>query len=348
MSGEVIEAGVDISVFKLYSIGTAAENIEFGKTELEIWPSEQLSSVDGDITTNQTNISSEGENADGGKYTQNINAGNSLKAKWLSRNAQRPFPGLVRRGEKVMVWRNADTSEWWWEEMGDDIRYRRGDIMTMACVSTIVNKDDPLSPLNSYWFEIDSLNGVIRLSTTKLNNEACNYLFEFMTREGTFRLQDSLGNYLKLESNDLRWTLTNGADTTLVMDAENTTLSMTGKFTVNAANLDFNIGEAINVNAETKTENIRSQFSLNAVTATMTATANYSINSPTIGLNGALSSAGYGGGSGSANFSGTMDIEGATTIAGETTIVGELTNNGINVTSHNHNGDSGGDTGPMK
>lgn len=345
MSGEV---GVDVSVFKMYSIGTAAENMEFGKSELEVWPSEQLSSVDGDVTTNQTNISTEGENADGGKYTQNINAGNSLKAKWLSRNANRPFPGLVRRGEKVMLWRNSDTSEWWWEEMGDDAHYRRGDIMTLACISTIVNKGDPLSPLNAYWFEIDSLNGVIRLSTTKLNNEACNYLFEFMTHEGTFKLMDDIGNYLKLESKDLRWTIVNAAETSLIMEAENTTLSMVGKFTVNAANMDFNIDNAINVNANTKTETIQSEFSLNAMTATMTATTNYSINSPTIGLNGALSSAGYGGGAGSAKFSGTMDIEGATSITGETTVDGTLTNNGIDVTTHKHPGDSGGTTGPMQ
>lgn len=345
MSGE---ASVDFSVFKLYSIGTSAEDLEFPNTELEVWPTEQMSAVDGDITSNQTNISAEGQNADGQKYTQNINSGTTLKAKWLSRDTNRPYPGLIRRGESVMIWRNADTSEWWWEEMGKDHSYRRGDMWILACVSTIVKEGESLSPLNSYWFEIDSLNGVIRLSTTKLNNEACNYIFEFMTREGTFRLVDSIGNLLKLESKDLRWTILNAAQTSLVMDAENTTLSMAGKYTINAANMDVNILNDININATTKTENIRSEFTLNTVTATMTATANYTVNSAAITLNGPLSSYGYGGGPGSSKFTGTMDVEGETTFKGDSTVTGTLTNNGINVTRHNHRGDSGGMTGLMQ
>lgn len=336
------------SVFNLYSIGTAAEDLEFGTRDLEVWPGEQMSGVDGDVTSNQTNISTDGQNATGQKYTQNINTGTTIKAKWLSRNSNRPYPSLIRRGEGVKIWRNADTDEFWWEEIGDDIYMRRGDIYSIACISTIVEEGEPISHLNSYWFEMDSLNGVIRLSTTKLNNEACAYLFQFMTREGTFTLEDDIGNGLKLESNDQRWTVKNAADTTLVMDGPDTTLSMNGKYTVNARDCVYNIDNDFTINALTKTENITNEFSLNTIQATMTATTNYSINAPTIGLNGALTSAGYGGGAGSANFQGTMDIEGPTKITGETTVDGILTNNGINVSAHKHPGDSGGTTGPMQ
>jgi hypothetical protein len=333
---------LNMSVFRLYSIGTAAENMEFGKRTLEVWPSEQMPAVDGDVTTNQTNISTEGTDAQGQKYTQNINAGNVIEAEWLSYNSNRPFPSLIRRGEKVKIWRNSDTDQFYWTEMGTDIRYRRGDIYTIACISTIVNDDDPISHENSYWFELDSLNGVIRLSTTALNNEACKYLFEFMTREGTFQLSDSIGNYLKLESVDQRWTIMNAAETSLIMDGADTTLTMTGKYTVNAQDCLFNITNDFTIEATTKTENIRNEFSLNTVTATMKADTNYTVNSASITLNGPLSSFGFGGGAGSAKFQGTMDIEGTTTVQGD------LNNNGIKVTGHNHQGDSGGQTGPMQ
>ncbi len=348
---------VSASVFTLYSIGTAAEDIEFGTRELEVWPGEQMQATDGDVTTNQSNIKAEGQDAIGRKYTQNINTGNVIRAEWLSRNTHRPFPGLIRRGEKVMLWRNSDSDEFWWEEMGDDIRYRRGDVFSLACISTVVNEGDPISMENTYWFEIDSLNGVIRLSTTDLNGEACTYLFELMTREGVFRIEDSVGNYLKLESTEQRWTVVNAAETELVMDKENTTLSMNGKFTVNALNMECNIKEliklvatdfkqeitnSITVNATSKTEEISASYTLNTVSASMTGSTNYTIASSAIGLAGPIAAAGYGGGAGSASFNGSMDIQGATTVDGT------LTNNGINVTAHKHPGDSGGTTGTMQ
>lgn len=356
-------ANVQASVFTLYSIGTAAENIVFPETELEVWPGEQKQGLDGDVTSHQENISVDGQNAVGQKYTQNINTGNVIRAKWLSRNTNKPFPGLIKRGESVKIWRNADSDEFWWEEMGKDIHYRRGDIHVIACISTIVEKGDPISMENAYWFEIDSLNGVIRLSTTKLNNEACSYLFEFMTREGMFRLEDSVGNYLRLDSVDQRWRIVNAAGTELDMHAENTTLSMSGKMTINAQNMDFNIEQLFKVIAQDMTQEISNaittsstthevtttaSYTLNSLTADMNATTSYSISAPTIGLNGALTSMGFGGGAGSAKFVGSMDIEGTTTMDGDSTVTGTLMNDGKNVTTHHHRGDSGGTTGPME
>ena len=355
---------VQASVFVLYSIGMAAENMEFGgSSELEVLPGEQMQALDGDVTANQENMSSEGQDSVGRKYTQNINTGKVIRAKWLSRNTNRPFPSLIRRGESVMIWRNSDTDEFWWEEMGQNIRYRRGDVYTIACISTIVGPDDPISMENSYWFEIDSLNGIIRFSTTDLNGELCRYLVEIMAKEGKLLIEDTIGNYLRLDSVDQRWRIVNAAATELDMHAENTTLSMTGKMVINAQNMDMNIDQllkisatdfkqeisnSIEVSAVTKTENITTSYSLETVQATMTATANYTINSASIALNGPLTSMGYGGGAGSAKFVGSMDIEGNTTMTGDQNVDGTITNNGINVSTHNHRGDSGGQTGNMQ
>lgn len=337
------------SVFHLYSIGHAAENMEFGTDgSLEVFPAEQMSGLDGDLTSNQTNVSAEGENGEGQKYTQNINTGSTIKASWLSRDSNRPFPSLIRRGEKVIIWRNSDTDEFCWEEYGRDIYMRRGDIYTIACISTVVNKDDPLSNKNSYWFEIDSLNGVIRLSTTKLNNEACEYLFEFMTREGTFTLSDSIGNFMKLESTDHRWTIANAANTTLVMDGADTTLTMSGKYTVNAQECEYNIQNMFATNCDQKVDKFASSWEVTTDKSTITSMSNYTVNSASITLNGPLSSFGMGGGAGSAEFTGTMTLHGDSTFNGDSTVSGTLMNDGKNVTTHNHRGDSGGNTGPMQ
>ena len=132
---------------------------------------------------------------------------------------------------------------------------------------------------------------------------------------------------------------------------------MSGKMTINAQNMEFNIDQlfkviasdftqeidnAITVTATTKEETYTASYTLNSLTADMTATTKYSINSPIIALNGALTSTGYGGGVGKAVFRGETDFEGPTNVEGD------LTNNGINVSRHDHQGDSGGTTGPMQ
>lgn len=343
-----MSGNVQVSVFHLYSIGAAAENMEFGKTELEVWPGEQMPNLDGEVTSNQTNITADGEDAEGRKYTQNINTGNTIKAEWLSNDTNRPFPSLIRRGEKVMIWRNSDTGEFWWREMGDDVHMRRGDIYVISCVSTIIEEGTPISHENSYWFEIDSLNGVIRLSTTKLNGEACTYLFEFMTRNGTFKLEDDIGNLMYLESVDHRWTIKNASDTSLVMDGADTTLSMPGKYVVNAQECIYNITNAFTTNCDSKIDNFTSSWEVTTQETTLNSVSSYTVNSASITLNGPLSSFGYGGGAGSAKFTGTMELDGDSTVTGQSTVNGDLVNNGVNVTRHNHQGDSGGTTGPMQ
>lgn len=338
-----MEQDMEVSVFKLYSIGTAAENLEFGQTKLEVWPSEQFPEVDGDVTSNQTNISTDGENADGQKYTQNINTGNVLQAEWLPRDTNRAFPSLIRRGELVLIYRNSDSDEFYWEEMGKNIHYRRGDIWCIACVSTVVEKDTPIGPKNAYWLEIDSLNGMVNLSTTKLNGEAAEYKLEIQARDGRVEIADDLGNFFRLESPDQRWTLMNGAQSSLVMDAENVTLSMTGKYTVNAQEVEYNIQDTITENATTKVENITESFTLNTITATMTADTSYTINAATIGLNGNIGAGGFGGGVGTAKFNSSLDVTGPVGMQSGLDVAGTIMNDGLNVTTHRHKDSRNGD-----
>lgn len=338
MSGDI-----EVSVFKLYSIGTAAENMEFGQIELEVWPSEQFPQADGDITSNQENISAEGQNAEGQKYTQNINTGNTIRATWLSRDTNRPFPSLIRRGELVLIYRNSDSDEFYWEEMGKNIHYRRGDIWCVACISTVVDENTPIGPKNAYWLEIDSLNGVVRLSTTKLNAEAAAYKLEIMAREGRVELADDIGNYFRLESPDQRWTLMNASESSLTLDAENITLNCNGKYTINAKQMEANIQEDITVNAQTKTENIQQSYTLQTITASMNASANYTISSAAISLAGPITGGGYGGGSGSATFNGTMHVSDAMTTGSTLETGGQITAAGLNLNTHKHKDSRGGD-----
>lgn len=355
---------MEVSVFKLFSVGEAAENLEFGKRELEVRPTEAQPDLDGDVTSNVTNITAEGKDAQGIAYSSNINATSTIKAKWLSRDATRPYPGLIRRGETVLIWRVGDSDEYYWEEAGKDTQYRRGDMWMIACVSDVVKEGDHISPLNAYWFEIDSLNGVIRLSTTKANNELVSYLWEFMCKEGKFTLKDSNDNIFTLDSGGHFWKLANATGSMMEMNKETTTFTNPHDFIVNARNIEFNANENITmkagkniegtaasaINLECVTYELKAQtsYTLNTTTASCNASANYSIAAPNIGLAGNISSTGVGGGAGTASFKANLSVEGSTDFVGNSNVTGILTNNGINVSKHNHLDSRNGTCSPMQ
>lgn len=324
---------LDTSVFRVYSRGIAAENATLASRVLEVWLQEDQVAMDGDVTSNVQNISATGKTAEGMEFSSNINVGTTVQAEWLSFNSNRPYPPLVRRGERLIIWRNADTSKYYWQEMGLDGHYRRGDFICMAAVSTVVEEGTPLSHENAYWFEVDSLNGIIKISTTDLNNEATTYALSLLTREGVFKFEDGLGNLLKLESLDKRWTIENGDQTKLVLDGINTLLEMQGDFRLKAKNVLCDIFENMKFN-------VAQNFSLQSMSSTMTAEVSYNISAPTIGFEGNLSSGGTGGGVGTASFNSQ------TTFNGRTIMEDGLTLNGIEQELHIHDGQHGPTNGP--
>lgn len=327
------EEHIESSVLRVYSRGIAAENITFGSRTLEVWLQEKSPALDGDLTANVTNITASGVNAEGASFSQNVDTSATVNAEWLSRNSNRPYPPLVRRGERLIIWRNADTDKYYWEEMGLDGTYRRGDIICMASVSTIVDKDTPLSHENSYWFEIDSLNGIIRISTTNLNQELTTYALELLTKTGTFKFIDGLGNGLYLNSEENNWTIENAEGTRLVMKGINTLLEMKGKLDVKALEAVFEIQQGL-------TFNVGQTFTLQSMNTSMNASVSYNIEAPNIGLAGNLSSAGKGGGVGTASFNNT------TTFNNKTTMQNGLNLDGVEVGEHYHEGVHGRTSGP--
>ena len=51
------------SKFKLYSMGMAAGNVEFGQRELEVIPIEDLSQLDGEVNDMQDTLTSPGQDS---------------------------------------------------------------------------------------------------------------------------------------------------------------------------------------------------------------------------------------------------------------------------------------------
>ena len=67
------------SLFHIHSFGYAAENKELDSMILEVYPVETIAYTDGEIASFKDKVTSEGEDADGNKYTTEALVGNTTK-----------------------------------------------------------------------------------------------------------------------------------------------------------------------------------------------------------------------------------------------------------------------------
>lgn len=125
---------------------------------------------------------------------------NSIKAKWLNRNAWLLTPGLVRRGEEVIIWRVGDSDQYYWELMGTTNSLRRRDVMLFVISNTIDETVEKLTHENSYFLEFNTVDKHVTLNTPMNDGEACGYTIQLNTKDGMFSISDSLKNAIVLDS----------------------------------------------------------------------------------------------------------------------------------------------------
>ena len=188
------------SLIRPYSLGVAAANLEFGQKELEVTPVENLAQLDGEITDTQVDVESTGTDKDGNTYSTSQKASNSIKAMWLPLDTYRAFPGLIRRGERVMIWRVGDTDKYYWTEMGLDDTTRRKDIMTFLVPNSSKEGEDSRTPDTAYFIEVNTVDKHITIQTNKNDGEQFAYLFQLNPGGKNATLCDDVGNYIQLDS----------------------------------------------------------------------------------------------------------------------------------------------------
>lgn len=322
------------SILQVYSVGQAAANLAVGQTELEVYPSEKKTYTDGEVTDNVSDYTTQGVDASGNSYSTTVQASNSIRAKWLSRNPWLKTPGLVRRGEDVIIWRVGDTDQYYWELMGTTNHLRRRDIVLFVVSNTTDESTTELTPANSYFFEINTVDKHITLSTPNNDGEACGYTVQLNTKDGNFSLSDTIGNAIVLDS---------VAHLIQLMNADNSTVKVDKTKILIAANDEVMIKTKSFI-AETETTKMTGQqFSSNYPTTTMEGN-NFSGQFPQTNWGGAALSFSY--------TTGTMDTGGGFTVSGGGVNfdVGSIRHNGKAIDStHKHNGiqPGGGNTGPV-
>lgn len=223
------------SMFKLHSIGIAAENKVLGESTIEVLLIEQTGFIDGELTSNPTEITETGATRSGETYNESIVMTNSISAMWLPFGSNRKTPPDVRRGEHIAVWKYADADVYYWSALGLDEILRRLETAIWTFSNTQDESTKKLTPDNTYWFEVSTHQGTITLGTSKSNGEKFKYTIQINAKDGVITITDDNQLSITLDSNENKVEITN---------ADGTQLGMIGsKVYGKGKTLDFNFDD---------------------------------------------------------------------------------------------------------
>lgn len=354
------------SLFHIVSIGYAAENKPLSTNDLEVYPTEILPFVDGEVTTGQTDIKHKGRDKDGKNYDIQIKVANSIKCKWLQWGSNRLTAPDVRRRERVIIWQFADVDQYYWTTTGMDDWMRRLETAVYLWSGTQDESTKTLTPENSYFMEVSTHRGLVTFSNSKANKEPFRYTAQFNTKTGTFTLQDDNDNFFHLNSQERFWHMQNKDGTFVKLDKRNMfgNAPDTIKFTCK----DWVVDATNSMTQTTKDYTLTASATITEKTTTYKseASASYTFKSPqamfqigastytgTVLTQGLLTmAAGFaatagGGAAGTVNV--PLTVTSPSTFNGNVATVGTLTNNGKDVGSthtHTETGTGGGVTTP--
>ena len=281
-----------VSVLQPYSYGYVV-SIREGSHYVEVCPIERLGFLNGEINGQVSTAQQQGVDGNQQKYTITMEFSNSLPARWLPEETQRVTPPDVRVGEQVMIYRFADSTQYFWRTLGLTNHLRRLETVIYAFSATAEEVEE-LTPDNSYFFEVSSHAKHISLSTSKANGEPFAYLVQINTDDGiititdddsTFiflnskerniRLENKDGSFLSIDKRDI---FVNAPDTykltckDMIVEASNSITETTTTKSTTASNSITETTQQYSITASNSMSIKTNKYSLTASLAAMTAT----------------------------------------------------------------------------
>ena len=245
-------ASNDFAGLQFYSNGIVAKTKTRGDDAIEVDPIEKLSMDLGDVSGTSKQKKSSLPNQHGVTKSAGVKGGSVLVAKWIAFGcSNRETPPDVVVGETVMIWRYADTNDYYWTTMFREPSLRRQETVRYV-YSNQPSGRTPYDEDSSYWLEYDTVDKHIHLHTSSNDGEPVDYDVTIDTKLGTIEVKDDIGNVFFLDSpkGQMDTTTNTGVSVTtqkFVINASTSVEINTPSFTLN--------GESSTINASSHTEN---------------------------------------------------------------------------------------------
>ncbi len=198
-----------LSQLKLYSLATVAVNKKLTSKEIECTPDEVAPMIDGEITDDTKTYKASATDKDGAAYDLEVKTTLTVKATWLPMGgSNRMTAPDVRRGELVVLYQFADSDQFWWTTLKDDMKFRKLETVIYAFSAT-TDEAATMSSENMYFLEVSTHNKMVHFHTSKANGEPYIYDIQINTKVGFIQIQDDVGNLIRFDSKERQIELLN-------------------------------------------------------------------------------------------------------------------------------------------
>lgn len=267
-----------ISTLRPAFYGVASADIVYGSNLLKVKPTELLPNVTGQVDTSVTILSTPVTTRKG-IVEKKVIISDFINCTWFSRNTNRGTPPDVMKGERILVWRDADSEKYYWESTGIDTHLRTTEhvIMFFSNTNPEDRKDKVLGFDNCYIIEVDTKGKKVGIHTNKNDGEPLAWDLQLNTGEGFFKINDDVGDHVLIDGVNTLIEMVNKEGTryalnkkdieeyapgnrTLIVDGNNTT-------TVKGNNTTTTTG---NVTVTTEGSNTETITGTNTITAPST------------------------------------------------------------------------------
>ena len=259
------------SKFRIYSLGIVVNNKQRGSPQVTVYPVEDLAGIKGDISkAGGTSVISVTD-ASGATKANKATSQSTIVANWIPlNNSNRTTPPDVYMNETVVIYRYADTGEYYWNTIFGEPSLRKLEDVTYS-FSNVKNPNGTFDANSSYYIRYNTFDKFIHLHTSTNDGEKAGYDLVIDTGNGVLSLSDTLGNSLVLDSvaGDLNATTTKSVE-------------------VNTQKTTVNSGIEVTINSPTVTVNANSETIVNTPVATVNASSEINLNAPVTNVSGDL------------------------------------------------------------
>lgn len=229
-----------LSKLQFYSLGIVAANKVLSENLIEVTPVEEFPMLDGEITDNVESYKIEYKDAKNIPQKVDLKTTVSIKAKWLPiNNSNRRTAPDVRRGELVVLYRFADTDEYWWNTLKNDNRLRRLETVIYSFNNLRVENIEDTAD-TAYWLEVSTHKKLMHVHTSKNDGEPFAYDIQINAKEGNLVITDDAGNYVLIDSAEKTIRLQNTLGSFIDINSSNITINAPGSITIKSPNTTVN------------------------------------------------------------------------------------------------------------
>jgi phage baseplate assembly protein gpV len=248
---EKVQIMVDrVSGLVLYSLGIVVEDKPEGTDKIKVTPVEEISMADGLLADVKIKYDVNMPDHKGIKRQNAIEGDVSLIATWLPfGHSNRITSPDVYRNETVMIFRMADTDQYYWTTIMREPSIRRLETVNYG-FSNLYDPPDGKKSFDkstSYWLEVSTRHKYVHLHTANNDGEPFMYDLRIDTRVGTVTLTDDVGNNIILSSPDNKLTINTNAD--VEVNTENCVVNASTKADINTKDATINASSATTVNS---------------------------------------------------------------------------------------------------